>query len=361
MHNCQIQYPKQGQGLVRLIFMRHKENADRAEFSSYRPITLRDHIQPVLLPPQQHGFVKGRRSAYAAFHLRLLIDELGARGIEFPDAALLSLDQSSAYDLVVHDWVFAIFDALGAPAALLRTLRMLYSDDSTSARSIINRFLTPPSGDTELAYANLIERLEATLEAVQHRWLTHHTVPFTSIVVKKLDRMLADFARGGKHRHDYGEEVVFSPKYKGSVGVMRLGDVVDSIAARIWDVLLGGSDLAGTSAHIRPTGMGVPEERRDIYAYLSTFKASAILLQEHFIRPQLWQLIQDEYEGKAFINQHCLTLIPADSPQVDAALLRTHSALDGRDQSQAVLVDEDLALVFVLDELPKLWSNEMFL
>ncbi|KDE02098.1 hypothetical protein MVLG_07326, partial [Microbotryum lychnidis-dioicae p1A1 Lamole] len=32
-----------------------------------------------------------------------------------------------------------------------------------------------PSGDTELAYANLIERLEATLEAVQHRWLTHHT------------------------------------------------------------------------------------------------------------------------------------------------------------------------------------------
>ncbi|KDE06520.1 hypothetical protein MVLG_03170 [Microbotryum lychnidis-dioicae p1A1 Lamole] len=219
---------------------------------------------------------------------------------------------------------------------------MLYSDDSTSARSIINRFLTPPSGDTELAYANLIERLEATLEAVQHRWLTHHTVPFTSIavipppeVVKKLDRMLADFARGGKHRHDYGEEVVFSPKYKGSVGVMRLGDVVDSIAARIWDVLLGGSDLAGTT--------------------------SAILLQEHFIRPQLWQLIQDEYEGKAFINQHCLTLIPADSPQVDAALLRTHSALDGRDQSQAVLVDEDLALVFVLDELPKLRSDEVFL
>ncbi|SDA00140.1 BZ3501_MvSof-1269-A2-R1_Chr2-2g04449 [Microbotryum saponariae] len=77
-------------------------------------------------------------------------------------------------------------------------------------------------------------------------------------------------------------------------------------------------------------GMGVPEKRRNIYTYLSTFKASAILLQEHFIRPQFWQLIKDEYEGKLFINQHCLTLIPADSPLIDAELLRTHSALDGR-------------------------------
>ncbi|SGY75806.1 BQ5605_C005g03449 [Microbotryum silenes-dioicae] len=77
-------------------------------------------------------------------------------------------------------------------------------------------------------------------------------------------------------------------------------------------------------------GMGVPEKRRDIYNYLSLFKASAILIQEHFIRPHLWQLIKDEYEGKLFINQHCLTLIPADSPLIDAELLRTHSALDGR-------------------------------
>ncbi|SDA08538.1 BZ3501_MvSof-1269-A2-R1_C30g00067 [Microbotryum saponariae] len=77
-------------------------------------------------------------------------------------------------------------------------------------------------------------------------------------------------------------------------------------------------------------GMGVPEKRCNIYTYLSTFKASAILLQEHFIRPQFWQLIKDEYEGKLFINQHCLTLIPADSPLIDAELLRTHSALDGR-------------------------------
>ncbi|SCZ93986.1 BZ3501_MvSof-1269-A2-R1_Chr1-3g01144 [Microbotryum saponariae] len=151
--------PKQGQGLVRLIFKRHKKNADRAELSSYRPITLREcdykiftkvyvarlnQILPDLLPPQQHGFVKDRRSADAALHLRLLIEELGARRTEFPAAALLSLDQSSAYDLVEHDWIFAIFDALGVPTTFLRVLRMLYSGDSTSARYIINGFLTAP-------------------------------------------------------------------------------------------------------------------------------------------------------------------------------------------------------------------------
>ncbi|SCV70146.1 BQ2448_1540 [Microbotryum intermedium] len=343
--------PKQGQGLVRLIFKRHKKNADRAELSSYRPITLREcdyklftkvyvarlnHILPDLLPPQQHGFVKDRRSADAALHLRLLIDDLGTRGSEFPEAALLSLDQLSAYDLVEHDWIFAIFDALGAPAAFLRVLRMLYSGDSTSARYIINGFLTAPvrlmcglgqgdpasssscaitslafaddvvvtvsgleslnllddlaldwrhatngrlntdttvgealewiglpfdpSGDTELGYANLIERLEAALEAVQHRWLTHHTHAFyvnryaipkilhflaadipPPKVVKKLDGMLVDFVRGGKNRRSYREEVVFTPKHKGGLGVMRMEDVVGAVAAWIWDVLLGGS------------------------------------------------------------------------------------------------------------------------
>ncbi|SCZ89483.1 BZ3500_MvSof-1268-A1-R1_Chr1-1g01210 [Microbotryum saponariae] len=395
--------PKQGQGLVRLIFKRHKKNADRAELSSYRPITLREcdykiftkvyvarlnQILPDLLPPQQHGFVKDRRSADAALHLRLLIEELGARRTEFPAAALLSLDQSSAYDLVEHDWIFAIFDALGVPTTFLRVLRMLYSGDSTSARYIINGFLTAPvrltcglgqgdpasssvwdivfqpfldalhrrnialnlsipalhpypqsraitslafaddvvvavagleslnllddlaldwrhatngrlntdktvvlpigrrwdpgerpivvkaageslewiglpfdpSGDTELAYANLIERLEATLEAVQHRWLTHHTRAFyvnryaipkilhflaadipPPEVVKKLDDMLVDFVRGGKGRTSYGRDIVFTAKNKGGLGVIRMRDVVDAVAARLWDVLLGGS------------------------------------------------------------------------------------------------------------------------
>ncbi|SGZ15304.1 BQ5605_C029g10660 [Microbotryum silenes-dioicae] len=395
--------PKQGQGLVRLLFKHHKIGADRAELSSYRPITLREcdyklftkvyvarlnHVLPDLLPPQQHGFVKGRRSADASFHLRLLIEELGARGTEFPDAALLSLDQSSAYDLVEHEWIFAIFDALGAPAAFQRVLRMLYSGDSTTARYIINGFLTPPvrltcglgqgdpasssvwdvvfqpfldalhrrgialnlslptihpypqsraitslafaddvvvavagsesltllddlaldwrlatngrlntdktvvlpigcrweagdrplvkaegeslewiglsfdpTGNTELANVNLVARLEAVLDSARDRGLTHHTRAFyvnryaipkilhilsadipPLEVVKELDRILVDFVRGGKRRSCYGKDVVFTPRFKGGLGVMRMQDVVDSVAARVWDVLLGGSD-----------------------------------------------------------------------------------------------------------------------
>ncbi|SGZ35057.1 BQ5605_C069g12854 [Microbotryum silenes-dioicae] len=375
--------PRQGQGLVRLLFKHHKIGADRAELSSYRPITLREcdyklftkvyvarlnHVLPDLLPPQQHGFVKGRRSADASFHLRLLIEELGARGTEFPDAALLSLDQSSAYDLVEHEWIFAIFDALGAPATFQRVLRMLYSGDSTTARYIINGFLTPPvrltcglgqgdpasssvwdvvfqpfldalhrrgialnlslptihpypqsraihllrlpmtssspsrlrspltllddlaldwrlatngrlntdktvvlpigaegeslewiglsfdpTGNTELANVNLVARLEAVLDSARDRGLTHHTRAVTNHapqflspdrheVVKELDRILVDFVRGGKRRSCYGKDVVFTPRFKGGLGVMRMQDVVDSVAARVWDVLLGGSD-----------------------------------------------------------------------------------------------------------------------
>ncbi|SGZ30283.1 BQ5605_C113g13230 [Microbotryum silenes-dioicae] len=352
-----------------------KDRADRAELSSYRPITLREcdyklftkvyvarlnHVLPDLLPPQQHGFVKGRRSADASFHLRLLIEELGARGTEFPDAALLSLDQS-----------------------------MLYSGDSTTARYIINGFLTPPvrltcglgqgdpasssvwdvvfqpfldalhrrgialnlslptihpypqsraitslafaddvvvavagsesltllddlaldwrlatngrlntdktvvlpigcrweagdrplvvkaegeslewiglsfdpTGNTELANVNLVARLEAVLDSARDRGLTHHTRAFyvnryaipkilhilsadipPLEVVKELDRILVDFVRGGKRRSCYGKDVVFTPRFKGGLGVMRMQDVVDSVAARVWDVLLGGSD-----------------------------------------------------------------------------------------------------------------------
>ncbi|SCZ96699.1 BZ3500_MvSof-1268-A1-R1_C083g00448 [Microbotryum saponariae] len=270
-----------------------QEECRSRELSSYRPITCAsaitrflpkvyvarlNQILPDLLPPQQHGFVEDRRSADAALHLRLLIEELGARRTEFPAAALL----------------------------------MLYSGDSTSARYIINGFLTAPvrltcglgqgdpasssvwdiacnewplntdktvvlpigrrwdsgerpivvkaageslewiglpfdpSGDTELAYANLIERLEATLEAVQHRWLTHHTRAFYPTspppeVVKKLDDMLVDFVRGGKGRTSYGRDIVFTAKNKGGLGVIRMRDVVDAVAARLWDVLLGGS------------------------------------------------------------------------------------------------------------------------
>ncbi|SCV70492.1 BQ2448_1886 [Microbotryum intermedium] len=101
-----------------------------------------NRILPEVLPAGQHGFVKGRRPADAALHLRLLIDEVRGRGIEFLTAALLSLDQSSAYDMVEHDWVFAVFEALGEPEPFQRVLRMLHNGETSTARYIVNGFLT---------------------------------------------------------------------------------------------------------------------------------------------------------------------------------------------------------------------------
>ncbi|SGZ05806.1 BQ5605_C031g10890 [Microbotryum silenes-dioicae] len=149
--------PQQSQANVRLLFKHNKPGAARCDLKSYRPITLREcdykiftkvyvarlnRILPDVLPAGQHGFVKGRRPADAALHLRLLIDEIRGRGAEFPTAALLSLDQSSAYDMVEHDWVFAVFEALGAPEPFQRVLRMLYNGETSTARYIVNGFLT---------------------------------------------------------------------------------------------------------------------------------------------------------------------------------------------------------------------------
>ncbi|SCV70204.1 BQ2448_1598 [Microbotryum intermedium] len=148
---------QQSQANVRLLFKHNKPGAARCDLKSYRPITLREcdykiftkvyvarlnRILPEVLPAGQHGFVKGRRPADAALHLRLLIDEVRGRGTEFPTAALLSLDQSSAYDMVEHDWVFAVFEALGAPEPFQRVLRMLYNGETSTARYIVNGFLT---------------------------------------------------------------------------------------------------------------------------------------------------------------------------------------------------------------------------
>ncbi|SDA05568.1 BZ3501_MvSof-1269-A2-R1_Chr5-2g07521 [Microbotryum saponariae] len=118
-----------------------------------------------------------------------------------------------------------------------------------------------PTGNTELANVNLVARLEAVLDSARDRGLTHHTRAFyvnrytipkivhilsadipPLEVVKELDHILADFVRGGKRRSCYGKDIVFTPRFKGGLGVMRMQDVVDSVAARVWDVLLGGSD-----------------------------------------------------------------------------------------------------------------------
>ncbi|SGZ27220.1 BQ5605_C025g10099 [Microbotryum silenes-dioicae] len=384
--------PQQSQANVRLLFKHNKPGAARCDLKSYRPITLREsdyknftkvyvarlnRILSDVLPAEQHGFVKGRRPADATLHLRLLIDENRGRGAEFPTAALLSLDQSSAYDMVEHDWVFAVFEALGAPESFQRVLRMLYNGETSPARYIVNGFLTEtvrllcglgqgdplsssvwdvvfqpfldslsrrnialtitlpelaprpqtrcitnlasglaiatngrlntdktvvmplgatlwdradlsklsfvapdeslpriglqfaPDGNNRLGFHDLERRVDRVILSVRDRWVTHHTRAFylnRYDISKVLHSLSADippsdvikaaslptFVKEGPRCSDYKQSVVFTTRARGGLSVVSIQDVVDSVSARIWDVLASGStaiwgDLARSS------------------------------------------------------------------------------------------------------------------
>lgn len=145
------------EGTVRLLFKTNKQNADPTNLAHYRPITLREtdykllskvlvtrlnSVLPSLLPPSQHGFVPDRQSADAGRHLAFLIEEIRSR--DMPEAAVLSLDQESAYDLVDHGWLDRCYAAYGIPDRFRALLRVLYDGTRLNARYNINGFLTSP-------------------------------------------------------------------------------------------------------------------------------------------------------------------------------------------------------------------------
>ncbi|GAA5999362.1 uncharacterized protein JCM10292_001234 [Rhodotorula paludigena] len=149
--------PSQSVAHVRLLLKR-KPGVDKAALTSYRPISLRSAdyrllarilvkrinvLLPLAIPPSQVGFVPGRRSAEAARHLQLLLEEIGARPEDFPRAALLSLDMEKAYNRVDHAWVFEAYEAFGAPPRFCALLRVLYDESHLRARYNINGFLSP--------------------------------------------------------------------------------------------------------------------------------------------------------------------------------------------------------------------------
>lgn len=130
---------------VRLL-KKQKPGLDETALASYRPIALREadyrllarllvaRVNPALqaaLPATQVGFVPKRRSADAGRHLQFLLEEL--RHLDLPHAALLSLDQEKAYDLVDHDWILACYDAYGFGPRILSLLRAIY--ERTAAHS----------------------------------------------------------------------------------------------------------------------------------------------------------------------------------------------------------------------------------
>lgn len=149
--------PSMSEGSVRLLFKHNKPGACSTNLKHYRPITLRETdykilskvlvsrlnpILPLLLPPSQHGFVPGRQAADAGRHLSYLIAEVVHR--KLPEAAVLSLDQASAYDLVTHDWIERCYSAYGFPPRFRALLRTIYDGTRLNARYNINGFLTAP-------------------------------------------------------------------------------------------------------------------------------------------------------------------------------------------------------------------------
>ncbi|SGY77176.1 BQ5605_C005g03573 [Microbotryum silenes-dioicae] len=213
-----------------------------------------------------------------------------------------------------------------------------------------------PSGDTELAYANLIERLEATLEGVQHRWLTHHTRAFyvnryaipkilhflaadipPPEVVKKLDDMLVDFVRGGKGRTSYGRDIVFTAKLKGGLGVIRMQDVVDAVAARIWDVLLGGSGAIwqGLARAALQRAQSDPDLATDLWPHPSTPIPSDL-------HPRWRAALGVPKQQDAQVNPRTLTT--ANLLALPTLLGSLHTPIRGRQTIDAVHIPDYLRL-----------------
>ncbi|SCZ98675.1 BZ3500_MvSof-1268-A1-R1_Chr3-1g05541 [Microbotryum saponariae] len=145
------------EGLVRLL-PKNKPGANLKSLGAYRPITLRETTYKVLskvlvarlngvlgelLPPAQHGFMPSRRSADAGSHLTLLLEKLKSLGTDvFPEGALLSLDQQSAYDRVDHAWIFEVFEAFGFGERFISLLRALYDPETLGVRYLVNGFPT---------------------------------------------------------------------------------------------------------------------------------------------------------------------------------------------------------------------------
>ncbi|GAA5946004.1 hypothetical protein JCM1841_003199, partial [Sporobolomyces salmonicolor] len=172
-----------------MLFKSSKPGADPTDLKDWRPISLREtdykiltklvvsRLNPLLsssIPPAQHGFVAGRQSSDAGTHLRFLVEQVRASGLE--EAALLSLDQEKAYDLVDHDWIVDCYEAFGAPARFLSLLRTLYDGGQLRARFIVNGFLSDgialqnglPQGDP-LSCASWIVSFQPFLDALIRR------------------------------------------------------------------------------------------------------------------------------------------------------------------------------------------------
>lgn len=115
---------------------------DRAEIGNYRPITVLNTdykiltkilterisvVAPLLIHPDQAGFIKGRSIFDQTELIRLVMESTNdTRG------AIVCLDQEKAYDKIHHKWLWRTLDKLNFPSSYTTTIKHLYSDAKTA-------------------------------------------------------------------------------------------------------------------------------------------------------------------------------------------------------------------------------------
>ena len=141
--------------LIRLIF---KNRGERNNLKNWRPISLLNvdykiiskvitnklkKIMPLIIGDDQSCGVAGRN---IHDNLMTLRDSIYYINNEGKQGALLSIDQEKAFDRIEWVYMFGIMNKMGIPNGLIRWVRTLYSNPSSSI--IINNFLTEPFGVT---------------------------------------------------------------------------------------------------------------------------------------------------------------------------------------------------------------------
>jgi len=130
------------------------KKGNETEIGNYRPITVLNtdykimtralttrlsKVAPLLIHPDQAGFVKGRRIEDQTELVWLMLNKCE---VHEENGIVVCLDQEKAYDKVRHDFIWATLNKLNFPQHFINTVKTLYENAETVI--IINGVLSAP-------------------------------------------------------------------------------------------------------------------------------------------------------------------------------------------------------------------------